>query len=393
MGIEIDTLKRELRLSAEKLLRLRSVCSDWLACKVTTKRRLLSLIGLLHHARAVIRPGWSFVRRLIALSASVRLLDRPLRLNRSARDDILWWHAVAADWKGCSWFDSLGLRAPSVVLRSDASGSWGCGAFAGRRWLQWQWDETWAARSIAPKEALAVVLAAAVWGDLWHNQCVRVESDNATVVCAISSGSCRDPLVMHLARVLQFLAARHGFFIVASHIAGSTNSTADALSRLVLSAEFLHSLQLDPAPALWKPGLLRWLEEPQWTSYNWRALLPSWRTELASSTCRTYASGQKSYFSFCSRARLAPLPSRESILCLFVAWLAASGVSFATIKVYPSAVRQLHITSGFANPFQKEMPRLSLVLHGYRRSGPAVAARRPQRLPITPAILRLLHAV
>ena len=168
LGIEIDTLKRELRLPAEKLLRL---CTDWLACKVTTKRRLLSLIGLLHHAGTVVRPGRSFVWRLIALSASVRSLDRPLRLNRSARDDILWWHAVAADWNGCSWFDSLGLRSPSVVLRSDASGSWGCGAFVGRRWLQWQWDETWAARSIAPKEALAVVLAAAVWGDLWHDVC------------------------------------------------------------------------------------------------------------------------------------------------------------------------------------------------------------------------------
>ena len=41
--------------------------------------------------------------------------------------------------------------------------------------------------------------------------CVRVESDNATVVCAISSGSSRDRSVMHLGRVLQFLAARHGF--------------------------------------------------------------------------------------------------------------------------------------------------------------------------------------
>ena len=114
---------------------------------------------------------------------------------------------------------------------------------------------------------------------------------------------------------------------------------------------------------------------------------------LASSTRRTYASGQKSYLSFCSRARLAPLPSRESILCLFVAWLAASGVAVATIKVYLSGVRQLHISSGFANPFQKEMPRLNLVLRSYRRSGSAVAARRPQRLPITPAILRSLHTV
>ena len=64
-----------------------------------------------------IRPGRSFVRRLVVLSASVRLLDRPLRLNRSARNDILWWLLVAADCNRCSWFDSLGL-----LLRR-----WSCG--------------------------------------------------------------------------------------------------------------------------------------------------------------------------------------------------------------------------------------------------------------------------
>ena len=127
-------------------------------------------MGLLHHASTVIRPDRSFVQLLIDLSTSVRALDRPLRLNRCARDDILWWHAVAADLNRCSWFDSLGLRAPTLVLRSDASGAWGCGAFFRRFWFQWL------ARSIATKEALAVVIAAALWGDLWRNEAVRVES-------------------------------------------------------------------------------------------------------------------------------------------------------------------------------------------------------------------------
>ena len=279
LGIEIDSRERVLRLPADKLLRLRALCAQWLARKVTTKRELLSLVGLLHHASTVIRPGRSFVRRLIDLSTSVRALDRPLRLNRCARDDILWWHAVAADWNGCSWFDSLGLRAPTLVLRSDASGAWGCGAFFGRFWFQWQWDEVWMARSIAPKEALAVVIAAALWGDLGRNEAVRVESDNATVVCAIATGSCRDVAVMQLVRVLQFLAARHGFFVSAAHIRGTDNSTANALSRGVPVTEFLHSVQLNDSPTRWKPGLLRWLDDPQWTSSNWRALpLLSWRT-------------------------------------------------------------------------------------------------------------------
>ena len=135
LGIEIDTVSRSLRLPPEKLSSLHSLCEGWLSRKVCSKRVLLSLIGVLHHASTVIRPGRSFVRRLIDLSTSVRLLDRPLRLNCSAHEDIAWWHAMAADWNGVGWFDALGLRSPSVFLQSDASGSWGCGVRWGDRWF------------------------------------------------------------------------------------------------------------------------------------------------------------------------------------------------------------------------------------------------------------------
>ena len=58
--IMIDTLKGELRLPQEKLRR-----SGRKSC---TKRELLSLIGHLQHACCVVRPGRSFLRRMILLS-------------------------------------------------------------------------------------------------------------------------------------------------------------------------------------------------------------------------------------------------------------------------------------------------------------------------------------
>ena len=61
--------------------------------------------------------------------------------------------------------------------------------------------------------------------------------------------------------------------------------------------------------------------------------------------------------------------------------------------MYLAAVRQLHISAGRANPFLSNMPRLNLVLRGDRRSESARVALRPQRLPVTPAILRALHRV
>ena len=64
LGIEIDTVMGQIRLPAEKLRRLIEVLAIWADRRSCTKRELLSLIGSLHHAAAVVRPGRVFLRRL-----------------------------------------------------------------------------------------------------------------------------------------------------------------------------------------------------------------------------------------------------------------------------------------------------------------------------------------
>ncbi|XP_062522989.1 uncharacterized protein LOC134197660 [Corticium candelabrum] len=66
--IEIDTVHMQLRLPSEKLARLQDVLLSWSTRRGGTKRELLSLIGSLHHACAVIKPVRAFLRRLIELS-------------------------------------------------------------------------------------------------------------------------------------------------------------------------------------------------------------------------------------------------------------------------------------------------------------------------------------
>ena len=53
---------------------------------------------------------------------------------------------------------------PSVVVTSDASGEWGCGAWMRLEWFQFQWPANLAHHHIAFKELSADLLAAAVWG-------------------------------------------------------------------------------------------------------------------------------------------------------------------------------------------------------------------------------------
>ena len=110
---------------------------------------------------------------------------------------------------------------------------------------------------------------------------------------------------------------------------------------------------------------------------------------LAASTRRVYSTGIKKFNQFCNQYSMSPFPSNEALLCKFVAFLA---VCCNTIKVYLAAVRQLNIQQGHAPPDISQMPRLHQVLRGIKVvSGSAQAAsKRPERLPITPSILRAI---
>ena len=167
LGIEIDTVSGILRLPADKLQRLRLSLRRLISARACTKRQLLSLVGLLHHAATVVRPGRSFTRRLIDLSTSTAQLDSKLRLNRDARADLAWWDAFVGDWNGVSLLSSLGTQTHTIRVQSDASGLWGCGAVivssSPPRCFSYQWSHAWRKKSIAPKEMFPVLAAACLW--------------------------------------------------------------------------------------------------------------------------------------------------------------------------------------------------------------------------------------
>ena len=63
---------------------------------------------------------------------------------------------------------------PEVILTSDASSSWGCGAYCcNRQWLQYQWTHLTVGYDITAKELLPIVLVAALWGRDWENKSIH----------------------------------------------------------------------------------------------------------------------------------------------------------------------------------------------------------------------------
>ena len=112
-----------------------------------------------------------------------------------------------------------GGHAGTII--SDASGSWGCGAFTSTGdWFQVQLPGSWDPVHITAKELLPIVIGVALWGEQWQGSSVQCWCDNAAVVAILKTGWSRDERVMHLMRSLFFLLAIHNMTLVGSHIAG-----------------------------------------------------------------------------------------------------------------------------------------------------------------------------
>ena len=129
LGIQLDTQSMTMSLPLPKLARLRQTILSWVGRKSCSKREQLSLVGQLQHACCVIRPGRSFLRRMIELSKRVKKLHHKVRLNVGFRSDLSWWKCFLPIWNGsCSMAGAI-PREPRTTLTSDASGNWGCGAY------------------------------------------------------------------------------------------------------------------------------------------------------------------------------------------------------------------------------------------------------------------------
>ena len=129
---------------------------------------------------------------------------------------------------------------PDHEIRTDVSGSWGCGAVFGTQWMQLAWCNEWSRMDIMTTELVLIVLSCAVWGPLLSGYRVGFKCDNWSVIDSINKGSSKEPIAMHLLRCLWFFSAHFDIRVVASHIPGVVNITVDQLSRNK-SMEFLQA--------------------------------------------------------------------------------------------------------------------------------------------------------
>ena len=117
-----------LCLPDEKLVELKALILGWLE-KVTVAWDLQLLVGKMEHHCYVVRPGRSFMRRMLDLLSGMKSNHCHIRLSAAFRSDLMWWHVFLSSWNGISMVQSQTQMQPDVVVHSDASGSFGCAAW------------------------------------------------------------------------------------------------------------------------------------------------------------------------------------------------------------------------------------------------------------------------
>jgi hypothetical protein len=256
LGLEIDSVRGELRLPQDKLARALLLLDDLAGKRTCSIRELQSVLGFLNFCARAVKYSRSFLRRMIStLANSMAGGGWTCVLSSDFHLDVAWWRSFLRKWNGVSFFEAFPPLG-SEVFTDAANGL--VAAYWSGSWWQSQLSSEQARNlsalapslddTIAVKELWAVVLAASCWGHRWTRSHVTFRVDNSAAEAAVNSRVSSCPPMMSLIRELLFHAAVWDFSFSCVRISSRDNVLADALSRNKLSLFFSRAPQASRIP-------------------------------------------------------------------------------------------------------------------------------------------------
>lgn len=248
LGIIIDNLKQELRISVERLLEISSLLKEWENRTFCSKRQLLSLIGKLTFCSKVIKCGKTFTRRLIELSKKAQYLHQKLYISKYAQMDIAWWSSSLEKCNGVCMFPTEWISDEVLHMFTDASDQ-AIAATFGNEWFYRCFVGRYAhfrQKSITYRELLALVVAVATFGRYLVGKRVIFHIDNIACVYIVNSVYSKCEEMMVLVRRLYWLLSEYQMECHAVYINTKLNHCADSLSRLDMDRFRYYSPESEP---------------------------------------------------------------------------------------------------------------------------------------------------
>lgn len=247
LGIDVDSIKMELRLPSDKIEKMLCLIKMFREKKIVSRKDVQKLTGLLAHCATLFKGGRSYTRRLYDLEkVAGKTKNRRVKLTEGALDDLLWWEKFGAHFNGRS---TIKKKEYHLKPTSDSSQK-GFGAFLGTDWFCGSWGEPVISQigcghvlppplipdedqgNINVYELYPVVEGIRRWKDLFRGYLVVVVTDNLQVYHIIRTGRSINRTCMNWVRDLFWLCATNDIELVPEYIASCDDIVADSPSRL-----------------------------------------------------------------------------------------------------------------------------------------------------------------
>ena len=253
LGMEIRSLPFIARPTPVRVNNLIRLIEEFLSTPSPPALLWRRLLGHLSSLTLLVSGGMLRMRLLqLCLKDQWDFLDDQFQVSWSplCREDLLWWARVAQLREGVS----LSLPAPDISFFSDASDV-GWGALVGEHHASGLWSPHQKTLSINMRELLAVQYGLKAFEHLLVGMSVALFCDNTTTVAYLRrSGGTFSSTLNTTAREVLLWAENHRVRLLPQFIMGSSNVTADALSRpnQVIGSEWtLHQEVVDQLVHKW----------------------------------------------------------------------------------------------------------------------------------------------
>ena len=253
LGMEIQSLPFIARPTPARANNLVRLIEEFLSTPSPPAFLWRRLLGHLSSLILLVSGGMIRMRLLqLCLKDQWDFLDDQFQVSWSplCREDLLWWSRVVQLREGVS----LSIPAPDISFFSDASDV-GWGALVGEHHASGLWLPHQKALSINMRELLAVQLGLQAFEFLLVGMSVALFCDNTTTVAYLRrSGGTFSATLNATALEILLWAENRRIRLLPQFIMGSTNVTADALSRpnQVIGSEWtLHQEVVDQLVHQW----------------------------------------------------------------------------------------------------------------------------------------------
>ena len=234
LGFVLNSINMTVRLTAEKVLRIKDKCSKLLRCTTVSVQNLAEVIGLLVSSFPGVIHGPLFYRNLEndktdALRQNKGNYEADIRLSQESVAELQWWcdNIDQADYPICTPNSKA-----DITLYTDASNK-GWGVVMGAKTTGGRWTEAESENHINYLELMASFFGLQAFCSNMKSIHIRIYSDNTTAVNYINSmGGTHSMECNSVAKDIWLFCIVRNIWLSAAHIPGKKNILADTASRV-----------------------------------------------------------------------------------------------------------------------------------------------------------------